>query len=282
VSKDTAARRASSAATRHRRDCDGLLRVEVRCSDVFFSDKGSCRHPVHPTRRGRPRRPLAITKFGTIWQGYAQLIYHYNSNDKWAMPDQDNEDFRFPCRFPAKPSIIAEPHEQVYDLTGVFCIGKPPEKFSRVFPVRQGTGKGGVATSAQYRGGVAAVSAAKARSRRVSSRYSLRRSGGAGFERTHSAPAQLSGVGAHLSANRPLRRLGQIVPRLCCGKPERIRAGASSATENHVPKPWSKACSTMAPETMVESAFNHAGCPMQTYGERIRPRERTRGRTPSR
>jgi len=76
-----------------------------------------------------------------------------------------SDDFRFPCRFPAKPSIIAEPYEQVYDLTGIFGTGKPRKKFSifsRVFPVRQGTEEAELPPSAQRSGRVAAVSAAKA------------------------------------------------------------------------------------------------------------------------
>jgi len=55
------------------------------------------------------------------------------------MPDRDPSIFRFPCRFPAKPSIIAERHKQVYDRTGFFRIGNSRKKLSRVFPVRQGT-----------------------------------------------------------------------------------------------------------------------------------------------
>ena len=42
-----------------------------------------------------------------------------------------SDDFRFPCRFPAKPSIITECHMQVYVITGVFGIGKPRKK---IFP----------------------------------------------------------------------------------------------------------------------------------------------------
>ena len=129
MSKETAARRASSAATRHRRDCDGLLRVEVRCSDVFFSDMGAA--AIRFTRRGTGR-PLAIAKFGTIWQAHAQLsireliMLAMSGNVR-----PGSEDSRFPCRFPAKPPIITEWHEQVYDLTGVFGIGKPQKK---IFP----------------------------------------------------------------------------------------------------------------------------------------------------
>jgi hypothetical protein len=39
-----------------------------------------------------------------------------------------SEDFRFPCRFPAKPPIIAERHEQVYDRTEFFGIGEAAKK----------------------------------------------------------------------------------------------------------------------------------------------------------
>jgi hypothetical protein len=33
---------------------------------ILFSGMGGARHPVHPARRGRPRRLLAIAKFRTI------------------------------------------------------------------------------------------------------------------------------------------------------------------------------------------------------------------------
>ena len=93
-----------------------------------------------------------------------------------------SEDFRFPCRFPAKPSTIAERHEQVYDLIVVFDIGEAAKKIFPGFSLcGRETDEAELPPSAHRRGGVAAVSAAKARSRRASSRYSLRRSGGAGF-----------------------------------------------------------------------------------------------------
>ena len=118
-----------TAIFRYYRDCDGLLRAEVRCSDVFFSDMGAA--AIRFTRRGTGR-PLAIAKFGTIWQAHAQLsireliMLAMSGNVR-----PGSEDSRFPYRFPAKPPIITEWHEQVYDLTGVFGIGKPQKK---IFP----------------------------------------------------------------------------------------------------------------------------------------------------
>ena len=164
------------------------------------------------------------------------------------MAGPGEKDFRFPCRFPAKPSINPEWHEQAYDITVLFGMGEVAEKIFPGFPCAARNGRGAVCPRRRN------AAAVLPPSRQPRPDHATYRRGTAcaapatrGFERTHSAPAQLSGVGAHLSANRPLRRLGQIVPRLCCGKPERIRAGASSATENHVPKPWSKARSTMPP-----------------------------------
>ena len=119
------------------------------------------------------------------------------------MTDRDPTIFRFPCRFPPKPSIIAEPYEQVYDLTGIFGTGKPRKKFSIFFP-------GFPCAAGNGRGGVAPVSATQRPCcRRLGSQglitprivavqpAPLRRRG------VLSAPAQLPGLGAPLSANRP-------------------------------------------------------------------------------
>jgi hypothetical protein len=98
------------------------------------------------------------------------------------MAGPGEKDFRFPCRFPAKPSINPEWYEQAYDITGFFGMGEVAEK---IFPGFSLCGRErkrrSLPPSAQRRGGVATVSTAKARSRHVSSRYSLRRSGDAGF-----------------------------------------------------------------------------------------------------
>jgi len=149
-----------TAIFRYYRDCDGLLRAEVRCSDVFFSDMGAA--AIRFTRRGTGR-PLAIAKFGTIWQAHAQLsireliMLAMSGNVR-----PGSEDSRFPCRFPAKPPIITEWHEQVYDLTGVFGIGKPQKKFFPGFPCVAGNGRGGVAPRRRKRrGGDTAVSPAQ-------------------------------------------------------------------------------------------------------------------------
>jgi hypothetical protein len=89
-----------------------------------------------------------------------QLIIWYISNEG-VMLNRDRRIFGLPCRFPAKPTIFAVCGGQAYDRTGFFSIGEAAKKnYSRVFPVRQGRGKGGVARSAQR--GVVALGVTKA------------------------------------------------------------------------------------------------------------------------
>ena len=56
-----------------------------------------------------------------------------------------DEDSRFPCRFPAKPSINPEWHEQAYDITVLFGMGEVAEKIFPGFPCAARNGRGGVA-----------------------------------------------------------------------------------------------------------------------------------------
>ena len=159
----------------------------------LFLRHWGCRHPVHSARRGGP---AALPSRSSA--PYSRRNCQFMNSSEDDRPGSD--DFRFPCRFPAKPSIIAEPNEQVYDLTGVLGIGKPRKKFFSGFSCAAGNG----------RGGVAPVSAMPRRCcRRLGSQglitpriiavqpAPLRRRG------VLSAPAQLPGLGAPLSANRP-------------------------------------------------------------------------------
>ena len=180
-----------------------------------------CRHPVHSARRGGP---AALPSRSSA--PYSRRNCQFMNSSEDDRPGSD--DFRFPCRFPAKPSIIAEPDEQVYDLTGIFGTGKPKKNF-QFFPGFSLCGRERKRRSCPRQRNAAAVLPP---SRQPRPDHAAHRRGTAcaapaawGFERTDSAPAQLPGLGAPSSANRPLRRLDQIVPRLCCGKPERIRVG---------------------------------------------------------
>jgi hypothetical protein len=95
----------------------------------------------------------------------------YNSNNRM-MAKGDPRVFRLPCRFPAKPSILAQRRAQVYDKMRLFGARREAKKnFTLSFPVRQGTGEAALPCPLPRPFGAAAAtgSAAIARSRRASS-----------------------------------------------------------------------------------------------------------------
>jgi len=60
--------------------------------------------------------------------GNYQFMNYYTGNDR-AMPNGDPRVFGFPCRFPARLSILVERRAQVDDPTRFFGAGGVPKNF---------------------------------------------------------------------------------------------------------------------------------------------------------
>jgi len=87
-------------------------------------------HPFHPARRGRHRRllPQRSSALSSRTMRNYQFINYCTGNDR-AMPNGDPRVFGFPCRFPARLSILVERRAQVDDPTRFFGAGGVPKNF---------------------------------------------------------------------------------------------------------------------------------------------------------
>jgi hypothetical protein len=71
-----------------------------------------------------------------------QLVNWYAGND-WAMPNGDRRVFGLPCRFPARPSILADCCVQVHDFMRLFGARGAPKNFYPEFSRAAGNKRGG-------------------------------------------------------------------------------------------------------------------------------------------